>query len=112
MEKPTKRRFRDNAAWKRFRKNKLAVFGLYVLTFLILVALFAPVLAPYDPFVSPKNELGGFEAYAPPSSNHILGTDGTGRDMLSRLIYGARISLSVALTAVLISSFIGVLLGV
>lgn len=112
MEKPTKNRFRDNAAWKRFRKNKLAVFGLVVLVFLILVALFAPLLAPYDPFISPKDELGSFQPYGEPSSEHILGTDGTGRDMLSRLIYGARISLSVALTAVLISTIIGVLLGV
>lgn len=106
-----KRSFRDNAAWKRFRKNKLAVFGLVVLVFLMLIAIFAPLLAPFDPFISPKDELGSFDAYAPPSAEHILGTDGTGRDMLSRLIYGARISLSVALTAVLISSFIGVFLG-
>lgn len=107
-----KKNVNSNAAWKRFKKNKLALFGLVVLALFILVALFAPLIAPHDPYTSTKNELGTYDVYAPPSSDHILGTDGTGRDLISRLIYGARVSLSVAFTAVLISTVIGVFLGV
>ncbi|WP_407270124.1 oligopeptide ABC transporter permease [Radiobacillus sp. PE A8.2] len=103
---------KEHAGWKRFKKNKLAVFGLIVLGLLILIAVFAPFIAPHDPYTSPKNELGTYDVYAPPSAEHLLGTDGTGRDMMSRLIYGARVSLSVALTAVLISTLIGVFMGV
>jgi len=87
------------------RRNKLAIFGLSVLTFFVLVAIFAPFLAPYRPDEIVESET------LPPSRQHWFGTDDLGRDLFSRALYGARISLSVGLVAVTISVFIGTLLG-
>lgn len=98
-------------AWKRFKKNRLAMVGGIILCLLVLTALFAPLISPYDPYSSVKNQAGILNVMAPPSGEHWLGTDSLGRDILSRLIYGGRISLSVALVAVAISTGIGVLLG-
>ncbi len=86
-------------------KNKLAIFGLIVLSFFVLVAIFAPVIAPYDP-----GEIVEIEPL-PPSFKHLFGTDDLGRDLFSRAIYGARISLTVGIVAVTISILIGTLLG-
>ncbi len=107
-----RKKWKDNAAWKRFRKNKLAIFGLSFLVLLMLIAIFAPLLSPYDPYVSQENDLGTYDVYAPPSGEHIIGTDSLGRDMLSRIIYGGRVSLSVAFIAVMIATATGILLGV
>ncbi|MHC0039073.1 oligopeptide ABC transporter permease [Pseudoneobacillus sp. C159] len=107
-----KSRWRDHAGWKRFKKNKLAVFGAVILLILLIMATIAPLLAPYDPYISNENELGVYDVLAPPSSEHLLGTDSLGRDMLSRIIYGGRVSLGVAFVAVMISTATGVLLGV
>jgi peptide/nickel transport system permease protein len=107
-----KQTWRDNASWKRFKKNKLALFGLFILLFLLFVAAIAPLVAPHDPYVSNVNELGGYDVLAPPSSEHLLGTDSLGRDMLSRIIYGGRVSLSVAFVAVIIATVTGIFLGV
>lgn len=98
-------------AWKRFKKNKLAMVGAMILCVLVLAALLAPLLAPHDPYSSVKNEAGMLNVLAKPSAEHWLGTDSLGRDIVSRLIYGGRISLSVALVAVAISTGIGVVLG-
>lgn len=90
---------------RKFLKHKAAVAGLIVFTFFILVAIFAPLLAPQDP-----NAISGsFESA--PSAEHLLGTDRTGRDVLSRLIYGARVSMSVGVGAVAVYVIIGVALG-
>jgi peptide/nickel transport system permease protein len=107
-----KQSWRNNASWKRFKKNKLALFGSFILVFLLFVAAIAPLVAPHDPYVSNVNELGGYNVLAPPSSEHILGTDSLGRDMLSRIIYGGRVSLSVAFVAVMIATVTGIFLGV
>jgi peptide/nickel transport system permease protein len=107
-----KQTWRNNASWKRFKKNKLALFGLFILLFLLFVAAIAPLVAPHDPYVSNVNELGGYDVLAPPSSEHLLGTDSLGRDMLSRIIYGGRVSLSVAFVAVMIATVTGIFLGV
>ncbi|WP_082631829.1 oligopeptide ABC transporter permease [Cytobacillus praedii] len=107
-----KKRWRTNASWKRFKKNKLAVFGAIVLITLLIVSVLAPILAPHNPYESTKGELGLFDVLAPPSGEHLLGTDSLGRDMLSRIIYGGRVSLTVAFVAVMIATFTGVLLGV
>jgi peptide/nickel transport system permease protein len=107
-----KQSWRNNASWKRFKKNKLALFGSFILLFLLFVAAIAPLVAPHDPYVSNVNELGGYNVLAPPSSEHILGTDSLGRDMLSRIIYGGRVSLSVAFVAVMIATVTGIFLGV
>lgn len=98
-------------AWKRFKKNKLAMVGAMIICVLVLAALLAPLIAPHDPYSSVKNEAGMLNVLAKPSAEHWLGTDSLGRDIVSRLIYGGRISLSVALVAVAISTGIGVVLG-
>lgn len=93
-------------AWKRFLRHKLAVVGAVTITLIILMALFAPVLAPHDP-----NHVDVMMAREGPCENHLLGFDVVGRDVLSRLIYGTRISLSVGLVAVSIYVFIGLVMG-
>ncbi|WP_239618090.1 oligopeptide ABC transporter permease [Cohnella mopanensis] len=90
---------------RRFKKHKLAVAGLAVMAVLALCAIFAPLIAPYDP----STITDSFSAA--PSWQHPLGTDQIGRDELSRLIYAARISLSVGIGSILISSVIGTVLG-
>ena len=91
--------------WKRFRRHRLAMVGLAVLTVLVLIAIAAPLLAPYDPKAMDKEVLAN-NPPAPPSKTHWLGTDALGRDWLSRAIYGAR-ALSVGWISVGISVSIG-----
>ncbi|MGE5582236.1 MAG: ABC transporter permease [Bacillota bacterium] len=92
--------------WKQFRRNRAAVLGLIILILLILVAIFARQLAPYDYTASnlPQSLKG-------PSWSHWLGTDELGRDILSRIIFGARVSLKVGVEAVALSLLVGILLG-
>lgn len=98
--------------WHYFSVNHGAVIGLFVFVFLVLVAIFAPLVAPYSPneqyrdflLTPPAWQEGGTSAF-------ILGTDAVGRDMLSRLIYGARFSLFIGLVVVTLSLFSGVILG-
>ncbi len=91
--------------WRRFRRHKLAMISLTVLTIIILTALFAPIIAPYDP----DQLVGTFSGK--PNSKNWLGTDQIGRDVFSRLLYATRISLLVGVLATLISTVIGVILG-
>jgi peptide/nickel transport system permease protein len=91
--------------WKRFKKHKLAVVGLWFLSVVTIAAIFAPILAPYGP----NDITGNFSAA--PSMQHWLGTDQVGRDVLSRVIYAARVSLTVGIGAVAISAIIGTILG-
>lgn len=90
----------------RFLKNKLAIAGIVVLFIIVLAALFAPLLTDIDP---EKGDLLLIEKA--PSSEHILGTDGSGRDNFARLLYGARISLTVGFSAMLFTLLIGVITG-
>lgn len=91
--------------FRRFRRHRLAMVSMILLLVLGGAALFAPIIAPYPP-----DELAGPFA-APPSADFLLGTDQIGRDVLSRLLYGMRISLLVGIMATLISTVIGVVLG-
>ncbi|TCR68624.1 ABC transporter permease [Bosea sp. BK604] len=93
-------------AWIRFRSNRIAMLALVLLGAINIAAVFAPVLAPYPP-----NAMSIRERLQPPSIKHPLGTDENGRDMLSRLLYGARISLSVGLAAVVFAVFLGAIVG-
>lgn len=95
--------------WSTFKKNRLAVVGLFMLVFIVLVALLADVLAPYNP----KSYAGisSSDIYNPPSAAHWFGTDDAGKDVLSSFIYGARVSLQVGFFAAFISIFIGGLFG-
>lgn len=92
--------------WTRFRTNRLAVSGLVLVAGMFVVALASPWLAPYDPnFIDLK------EVLMPPGTAHLLGTDTLGRDVLSRIIFGARVSLMVGFVAVGIATLIGLLIG-
>jgi len=91
---------------KRLTRDKLAMVGLAIVLLLIFVAIFAKYLAPYDYTAQDmKNRM------AWPSAEHLLGTDNFGRDLLSRIIYGARTSLLIALISIVISTAVGIVLG-
>jgi ABC-type dipeptide/oligopeptide/nickel transport system permease subunit len=96
--------------WQRFRRvflqRKLVIFGLVVLSLLIISAIFAPWLAPYDPY---NGDLA--DSLDQPSWQHLLGTDIQGRDTLSRLIYGARTALMVGFGTTMFAAIVGMLLG-
>ena len=89
-----------------FTRHRLAVFGAVVIGLLVLIAIFAPLIATHDP-----NEIDLFATSQGPSSAHWLGTDDIGRDVFSRVVYGTRVSLSVGLVAVTIYTLIGTILG-
>ncbi|MCD6599442.1 MAG: ABC transporter permease [Dehalococcoidia bacterium] len=91
--------------WKVFRASKLGIIGVGMLAFFIVIAIFCPVFSPYDP-----REVVG-EVLAPPSPAYILGTDQIGRDILSRVLYGTRMSLLIGITAAAIAVFIGTTIG-
>jgi peptide/nickel transport system permease protein len=95
-----------NTAWARFRRHKLALFGLAVLILLGAAAIFANVLAAYDPNRGDLTQLR-----SAPGARHLLGTDSAGRDVMARLLFGARISMTVGIVAVSISAAIGTLIG-
>jgi peptide/nickel transport system permease protein len=92
--------------WRRFRRNKLAVFGLVIVTILLLTAVFAPLIAPSDPDA---------QDYAltlrPPGEGGLMGTDSLGSDVFSRVVYGTRISLESSLISVGIAILVGVPIG-
>ena len=101
-----KKRSKLQETWRRFRKNGRAVVGLCIVIILVLCAVLAPIISPYEPNAQdPRNRLQD------PSAGHWFGTDELGRDILSRIIYGARISMSVGLIAICISLIGGVTLG-
>lgn len=93
-------------SFKRLKKNKMAMFCAVIVVALILIAIFAPVIAPYDPYAQDY-----MAVLQEPNAEHLLGTDEYGRDILSRIIYGTRVSLSVGIVAQLIATLIGVTLG-
>ena len=95
-------------AGRRFRRNRLAMAGLAIMVFLYWVTLMAPFLAPYDPNFQGNIVLN---RYQPPSMEHFLGTDKFGRDIFTRILYGARISLSIGFISVAISVTLGTLVG-
>ena len=93
--------------WRRFRKQKVALVALVVIILLVLMAVFAPFVAPYDPSAPDYNAV-----LEGPSAAHWAGTDAYGRDILSRIIWGARISLSVGFLSVSLGALAGVSLGI
>lgn len=93
-------------AWRRLKKNKLAMLGLYIILFIVLIAIIGPWLSPLsysDQNLNATNR--------PPSAEHLFGTDNLGRDLFIRVLYGARISLSIGIVASLINLTIGVVYG-
>lgn len=97
-------------AWRSFKKNKLAIVGLSLVTFFILLAIFAPLIAPYE-YADQKLS----DKHLAPSSEHWFGTDEFGRDIFSRILYGSRISLWVGFISVagsvIVGSFLGIIAG-
>lgn len=98
--------------WRAFRENRGAVLGLFIVVAFILIAIFAPLLAPHDPI----EQFRGFTKLPPfwvegHDPRFILGTDAVGRDMLSRLMYGARVSLFIGLAVMVVSMLVGISLG-
>ena len=94
-------------AWRTFRRNKSAVVGLGMIIFVIMVAVLAPLLAPYNPI-----NQNTIDRLAEPSSEHWLGLDHLGRDVLSRIIYGTRIALLVGVASVALGGVLGTAMGI
>ena len=103
-------RIERHGVWKRFRRHRLALVGAVVIALVTIVAFSAKLLAPADPNFIDQANWSGYPL-APGVAHHILGTDENGRDLLSRLMYGGQISLTVAFFAVLMELSIGTVIG-
>lgn len=103
-----KKRSQWREVWRMLKKNKMALVGLGILAILVLLALFADVIADYDTVVIKQNLANRLKG---PSAEHWLGTDEFGRDIFARLVHGARVSLKVGIIAVGISIILGGILG-
>ncbi|WP_109479600.1 nickel transporter permease [Paraburkholderia sp. C35] len=93
--------------WRRFTGNPLSVFGFLILVLLVIVAIIGPWIAPHDPLRQVLSD----RLFPPGSASHWLGTDQLGRDILSRIIYGSRLTLSIAILVVVVVVPIGLLIG-
>lgn len=91
---------------RELMRRKLGVAGLIIISFIIILSLIAPIIAPYDPLDQRLDE-----RLQPPSSKHLMGTDKLGRDIFSRILYGGRISLFIAVSSVVLATLIGMLIG-
>lgn len=98
-------------SWKRLKKNKLALFGGFLVLLIVISAIFAEIISPYDPIEQLIWTEGAKAKLVAPNGEHFFGTDVYGRDIFSRVIYGARISLVIALISTTISVIIGVFFG-
>lgn len=101
-----KKKSRLSEVWRQLKKNKIAVISLWVIVFIVLVAVFAPLLAPYSYELQDRTD-----TFAAPSVKHLLGTDKMGRDVLSRLLWGSRQSLMIGAVSTAISAVIGIIIG-
>ena len=105
---PKKKRGQWSEMWRRLRRNKMAMIGLGILVVLVLLAVFADVIADYDEVAIKMNTEIRLQG---PSKSHILGTDELGRDIFARIVHGARVSLQVGIIAVGIAILVGGSLG-
>ena len=94
-------------SWLRFRRNPLAMIGLVIAVALVFIAVFAPLLAPHDPITQELSR----RLLPPLTDGNILGTDDFGRDILSRILYGSRITLYIVLLVILTAPVVGLLIG-
>lgn len=92
---------------KKLKENKLVMLGGSVVLFYFIIAIFAPLIAPYKP-----NEIDLLNVLQTPSADHLMGTDDKGRDVFSRILYGTRLSITVGFISVFIGVFFGILLGI
>jgi peptide/nickel transport system permease protein len=98
-------------AWRRLRRNRGALVGMTLVAFFVLVALFAPLIAPYSPTEGELSRITGGRCCPGPSGDFLFGVDQQGRDVLSRIIYGARFSLLIGVVSVLVGLSIGMVIG-
>ncbi|WNS75724.1 ABC transporter permease [Bacillus sp. DTU_2020_1000418_1_SI_GHA_SEK_038] len=98
---------RWGAFYKKISKNKAAMTGAFIVIIFAILAILAPVIAPYDP-----SHIEMSKKLQTPSSEHWLGTDDKGRDILSRLLYGSRISLTVGILSTVLGAVVGIVLGI
>ncbi len=98
--------FTATVFWPRLRANRLALAGLLVVLLLFIASLLAPFIAPYNP-----SEINAWQVLSPPSFSHLFGTDELGRDVFSRVLFGARISLKVGFAAIGIAVVLGSAVG-
>lgn len=108
LRKKHKRNSMSAQVWKRFRKNKTAMIGMFIIIVILLLAIFAPLLYNYNDVVIKQNIKEKMQA---PSALHPLGTDHVGRDVLSRIVWGARTSVSIGFATVICAFIVGGLLG-
>lgn len=92
--------------WKRLRQSPSAMIGMCIFGFMIMLAVFAPLIAPYDP-----NKINVMDANLAPSLLHLFGTDATGRDIFSRILYGGRYSMTLGLASTLLGTLLGMVFG-
>lgn len=95
-----------NRAWAKFKRNKVALVGAFIVLFFVLLALFAPLIANHDPF-----QTSFMTIRKAPSASYWMGTDELGRDIFSRMVFGARASLMAGMVSVLIALVVGVPFG-
>ena len=100
------KRSRGKEIWRLFRKNRPAMVGLVLLVIILLVAIFADVIVPYDKALEVSSDY-----LQPPSSEHIFGTDNVGRDLFARVIHGSRYSLVIGIVATTLSLAVGAFIG-
>ena len=93
-------------AWRRLKKNKMAMLGMYLLIAIILIAILGPIVSPYN-----YSDQSLTAANRPPTKVHPFGMDNLGRDLMTRVFYGARISLSIGFIVALCTIFIGIIYG-
>lgn len=102
---------RPDGVWVRLRRRKMALFGMGLVVLFVGAAILAPWIAPYDPFAQHFDGLTLYGEPLPPGGDYVLGTDLLGRDLLSRLLYGARTSLIIGVVANGIALLIGTIIG-
>jgi peptide/nickel transport system permease protein len=95
-----------NPFWYKIRRNPLTLFGLFLLLLILLLSAFAPLISPYDP-----TKIDIPARFSPPSAEHWFGTDEVGRDIFTRILYGARLSLGVGVAVVVCAGLIGTIIG-
>ena len=103
-----KKRSQLSLVWHRLRRNQLAMVGLFMMTTIVLLAVFADVIADYDKVVVGMNML---ERLQTPSAKHWFGTDGYGRDVFARIIHGSRLSLTLSIVSMSVAVAVGSLIG-
>ncbi len=95
--------------WRTFRRKPMGILGALMIITVVFIAIFAPLIAPYDP--DEKIDVEPGDLLAPPDAEHVLGRDDAGKDVLSQLMYGARVSLTVGFVASFMAMFIGTTVG-